>query len=91
MNIPTPNEIRENIKEEDVERIEKLLNTCAFYMKTAIRLGSARWTIDGSNTEVYEKVRDVLKESGWKLTLLSRQCDYDGTSELSLELKEYVK
>lgn len=91
MNIPTPNEIRQDIEAENDGLIKELLSECQTYMKSAIRLGSARWTIDGSNTEVYEKVRDVLKESGWNLTLLSRQCDYDGTSELSLELKEYVK
>ena len=91
MRVPTPDDLREEIKAEDQEYVENILEECVRYMKRAVRDGSASVYVAECSLEAFGKAKEQMKDAGWMLTLLSKEMNYDGSCGLSMELKEYVK
>ena len=87
MNIPTPAEIEKDIEQEDKRMVEEAVSECTKAMPEVVRGGSARFTLEWISFNACETVRELLRDAGWNLDVLSKERCSDGTFEFSVEMR----
>lgn len=87
MKVPTPAEIEKDVLQEDKRMVEEALSECTKAMQKVIRSGSACFTLEWISFNACESVREILRDAGWDLDVLSKERCSDGTFEFSVEMK----
>lgn len=87
MNIPTPAEIEKDIEQDDRRMVKETLLECTKAMQKVIRSGSACFTLEWISFNACETAREILRDAGWDLVVLSKERCSDGTFEFSVEMK----